>query len=126
MTGRNRGLFRLWIVAATIAVFALVATDWEQKVSFWNDMSTWQVKICVQAQMTVQNHPDSIECERKLGLYKSIFERENTTPLVYWSQVFEDSVLMVVGGSLFIVATAWLLIAIGRWIYRGFTPPPAT
>lgn len=116
---RLKGLFRLWLVLTLIGVPLVAGLDFQQKVNFWNDMDKTVIKNCVDTEFQDPTHPDALECGRKQGTYKTVFERESTTPGVYWSQqlgyAFLEDLILTAG-----LAVAFL---VGRWVWRGFLPP---
>ncbi|HEX3430030.1 MAG TPA: hypothetical protein VHT03_04010 [Rhizomicrobium sp.] len=113
---RLNGWIRLWIVVTIIAVptFSIVETNHQQAV--WDDINKAIIKQCVDEEFDSPKHPDALECGRQQGTYKTFFERENTTPLRYWS------VSLAFSFAADCILTGLLLAAFfaARWVFRGF------
>ena len=113
---RRRGWFRLWFVLTLIGVPAAAEWNFQQEVSAQRDQDAITTKLCVDEEFNSPTHPDSFECGRKAGMFKSMFEREHTTAGRYWS------ISLAFFFAVDLVLTALLLggfFAI-RWIVRGF------
>src|SRR4051812_23261727 len=83
---RRRGLIRLWLVATAICVPGLAFWATSQNMHTWNEMDRATVNLCVDKQLQLSSHPDAIDCARKAGAYRTMFEHEHTTPGVWWSE----------------------------------------
>ena len=113
---RYKGWVRLWIVLTLIAVPTIAELDFQQKERFWGNLDQITTKVCVDQEFESPNHPDAIECSRKAGSAKTIFERENTTPRAYWTGAFGYAFILD------LIATALIIAAflVARWVWRGF------
>ena len=80
------------------------------------DQDAVTTKLCVDEEFNSPTHPDALECGRKAGMFKTLFQREGTTPARYWSLSL---------GFFFLVDLVLTGLVIGafcavRWIARGF------
>lgn len=112
----HKGWFRLWVVATLIAVPTIAWKDFSQKEQFWGNLASFASHVCVNQETEFPNHPDAIECARNVGAFKTMFEREGTTPIAYWSHTLGYAFLLDFGatGVLFVV------YLIASWVKRGF------
>lgn len=115
MTIRRKGLIRLWIVLSvfwtvgwSFYAFAELARGWAaaDKISY---------EICFDSTMREGNET-SDQCLDREGVKKSIFEREHTTALVWWSEALGISFVMDLVLTVLLVGLFYVV----RWIARGF------
>ena len=115
-TMRFKGWVRLWIVLSLIGVPALALSDFHQKEAFWNGINQSTAHTCVDQEFNLESHPDALECGRKQGSFKTVFEREGTTPGKYWPEVLFWSFVADVICTMILVGT----VLVVRWVWRGF------
>lgn len=113
---RIKGWIRLWVVVTVIAVPTFSIVEYNQQETVWDNLDKLIIKDCVDAEFDGPTHPDALECGRKQGTSKTFFEREETTPLKYWSESLGLSF------ALDCILTALLVAAFlaARWVVRGF------
>lgn len=82
----------------------------------WTRLSAAIVERCVDEQFSRPGNPDSLQCARDRGAYKTAFDLEHTTPAKIWSIALGGALLLdlIATGLLAACVLAW------RWIVRGF------
>jgi hypothetical protein len=112
----NKGWLRLWVVLTVIGVPVAAELDFQQKERFWTDLNAVAIKNCVDVEYSSPAHPDALECGRQQGTMKTVFQREGTTPLKYWSSTM--GVFFI--ADLVLAAILAALLAAALWVVRGF------
>lgn len=80
---RRAGWFRLWLLLTILGVpAATIWADVEQERT-WSRLDELTMKSCVDMELSRADQPDAVVCARKAGAYRTVFEREGTTPLRY-------------------------------------------
>lgn len=114
----HRGWVRLWVVVSLVIVPAMAFWQFDQWSAEWQRIDDWTIRNCVDAEFGRANHPDALKCGHSAGADKTVFQRENTTPLVWWSQALFFALLF----DLITTATLVLIYVAIRWVWRGFRP----
>ena len=115
---RVAGWFRIWLVLTVLGVPAATLWMTQKQFNTWDDIDKATIHSCVDAEWARPNHPDALECTRQAGAYKTVFEREHTTPFRYWSTGLGVTFL----ADLVITGLIVFLAAVVRWVVRGFRP----
>jgi hypothetical protein len=113
---RYREWWRAWIVLGFVWTIAVAIIGAQNDQRFWRRLDRITVSECVQAEAERQNHPDALVCAGAIGANRSWLDRQQSTPLWYWTA-------NVLGAAAtYVVATLNLVIlaAIAGWVARGF------
>lgn len=114
---RWRGWFRLWIVIGVIAVPAIALYGAHLDMEPWQRITDTDIRFCVDEAENNPAHPDSEACMRQHGDYRTVFEREGTTPAHYWTEAIAVSLAIYLA----LTGIVAVMIAAGVWVWRGFT-----
>jgi hypothetical protein len=112
----GKGWFRLWVLLSLIAVPAATFWSAEQDTRTWASIDQQVIKTCVDAEWSSPTRPDALKCSHRMGADQTIFQREHTTPLQYWS----TGLAIMFGIDLLITAAVVVLALSVRWVVRGF------
>ncbi len=112
-----RGLLRLWIVVAAVAVAVLMVHDYIDQSRAWQKLDLSTINYCTQQQISAPTHPDSSACIHQMGADKTLFEHEKTSPAAFWAQEFAIWAAVVVAATILLIIGLYII----RWIIRGFT-----
>ena len=115
----HRGWVRLWLVVSLVIVPATAMWQFDQFSKEWQRIDDWTVRNCVDAEFSRPDHPDALQCGHKAGADQTVFQREHTTPLAWWSQALLFALLL----DLAITAALVLIYISARWVWRGFKAP---
>lgn len=119
---RKKGLVRLWIVLTALGVPVAAVMDFQQKQHFWHNLDKVTVQQCVDEEYNDPAHPDALECSRRAGTEKTVFEREDITPMRYWAGALGGAFI----ADLILTALLAAVFFTVRWVWRGFrSNPPA-
>jgi hypothetical protein len=114
---RAKGWMRLWIVLTLIGVPVAAGWQVESQSKWWSKLDELTMKLCVDAEFSNPSHPDAIECAKKQGAYRPLYERDRMSIGAYWGEYL--------GVTFFLdcLLTALLIGAfhVVRWIGRGST-----
>ena len=115
---RARGWFRLWVVLTLIGVPVAAEWQFQQSWAIWQSIDQQVIKNCVEAVADGSSSVSSFQCEKNEGVLKTFFQREEITPLAYWSQSL---------GFFFAVDLVLTALVLGAfftvlWVWRGFRP----
>jgi len=113
---RAKGWVRLWIVLTLLGVPLVSELQFQSESETWNDLDKITIEQCVNQEFNNPSHPDALECGRKLGVYKTFFERENIKPALYWAESLGFSFLI----DCFLTALIIGVFLVARWVLRGF------
>lgn len=113
---RYRGWWRIWIVLGIVWTVAGAIIGAQNDQRFWRRLDRIAVSECVQSEAERQNHPDALACARANGANRSWLDRQQSTPLRYWtSNVLGAAATYVIATLSFIV-----FAAIIGWVVRSF------
>ena len=113
---RRKGLLRLWVVVSTIAVPSIAFWFAQMDMQVWNGLSISAINFCVEEETNVATHPNATECIHRMEADKSVYEREHTTPLAYWSEALLGGLVV----DLLFTGTLSLIVYAVLWVRRGF------
>lgn len=113
---RWTGWVRLWVVMSAIAVpliaYALARTD----MATWESLNENAIRFCVDQETNAAAHPNATACVHATGADQTVFQREHTTPLAYWSEALLGGLI----ADLFVTGIVGGIAAAAMWVRRGF------
>ena len=113
---RWTGLFRLWVVLSLLIVPTAAFFLARQDMATWETIDANNEKVCIDREMNSATHPDALACERAVGADKTVFQHENCTAAVYWSEALLGGFIV----DLIITAIVAFVVAAVLWVRRGF------
>ncbi len=115
---RWKGWFRLWVALSAVVVplmaYALARPD----MATWESLNESSIRLCVDQEANLPSHPNATACVHATGADQTVFQREHTTPLTYWS----EALLAGLVADLVLTGVIVGIIAVALWVRRGFGP----
>lgn len=111
------GWLRLWIVLTIIVVPVMAELQFREMQSTWDHLDKMAVHHCVDEEFESNFKVDSLNCLKKDGAFKVIFERENTTAARWWAGALGISLIF----DIIITISVVIFYQAVRWIIRGFS-----
>ena len=111
-----KGLIRLWLVASLIGIPVAAVIQFNQTQKVWDDIAATNIKLCVDAELDTEGHPDALKCAHEKGAGMTLYEHEEISLIRYWS----ISLAWFLVIDLLITALLLMTYLAGRWVYRGF------